>query len=173
MSIDWVKWSTPALVLAIAAFAITWSRPAAIALFHYLIRYDGAKSRETLLIILRSEDGKLKVKAYMEELLADKWALSRRALDIAETNADTLAQVKFTQEALQLTVKGIELSVEEVPRLIEALDRISESMHTYAEHMSKVSDFMSRSDEREKLRDKYDRGELPDRRHHPREEGTR
>lgn len=158
------------MLLVLAGFAVTWSRPALIYLLHYLIRYDESKARETLLIVIRSEDGKLKIRAYMDALLAERWADIELAKKTALENKDVLAQVKFTQEAQGISLRDIAVSVEKLPGLSEALDRISTSMEDFANKMSGVAEYIARADEREMMRERYERGELPDRRHHQRQE---
>jgi hypothetical protein len=165
-NVDWNKWGAPAIILAVLGFVAAWIRPALLSLLHRLWRSDPARAVETALVVWKTDSGRLQMREYMKDILKEEFAISQKALTIAEENKDVLAQVKFTQEALGISVNKIQESVQEVPKLTDALDRISDSMQAYADHMRTVSDFMSRSDERERLRERYERGTLPDRRHH-------
>lgn len=169
MNIDWSKWGAPTVLLALAGLVLAWARPAMVSLLHYLLRYDEGKARETLLVVIRNEDGKLKIRAYMDDLLAHRWADIDLAKKTALENKDILAQVRFTQNAQAVSLKEIEVNIERLPGLADALDRMSQSMETFSERMENVADFMSRADERERLRDRYNHGELPNRRHEQRE----
>lgn len=169
VTIDWSKWGAPTVLLALAGLVLAWARPAMVSLLHYLLRYDQGKARETLLVVIRSEDGKLKIRAYMDDLLAHRWADIDLAKKTALENKDILAQVKFTQEAQAVSLKEIEVNIERLPGLADALDRMSQSMETFSERMENVADFMSRADERERIRDRYAHGELPERRREQRE----
>lgn len=165
MNIDWEKWGAPAVMITLIAFIVSWIKPALSNGLHYLWRADPSKAVETAMVVWKTDSGRLQMREYLREVLKEELALSKRALDIAEANHDTLEQVKHTQTAQGITIKIIEDGIERVPQMTDALERIGESMKVFAEHMETVSDFMSRSDERERLRERYERGQLPERRH--------
>lgn len=165
-SIDWEKWGAPAVLITLIAFVVSWIKPALSNGLHYLWRADPAKAVETAMVVWKTDAGRLQMREYLRDVLKEELALSKKALDIAEANHDTLEQVKHTQIAQGVTMNQIEESVDKVPQMTDALQRIGESMKTFAEHMETVSDFMSRADERERLRERYERGQLPERRHH-------
>jgi hypothetical protein len=164
MNIDWSKWGAPAVVLAVTVFVVTWSRPAFIALLHYMLRYDEAKSRETLMIVLKSDDGKLKIKAYIADIFSDKWERDMKTHETALANRDSLAQVVESQKLQGHALQEIRLSLEQVPALTKALEGIGESVEEFARQMQNVSIFIARADEREKLRAEYAQGLREERR---------
>jgi hypothetical protein len=164
MNIDWSEWGAPTIVLALAGIVVAWGRPALIHLLHVLLRLDEGKSRETLFDVLQSHEGKMRMRSYMDALLADRWADVEVAKKVALENRDVLGQVQFTQNAQGLELREIAMGIERLPGLTESLDRMSHSMEDFADKMTHVAEYIARADERERMRERYERGEMPERR---------